>query len=292
MKSRTLLILLALCMFNTSCDSQPTYVPPPDDSQEQAYLPPPDSDEDKIPDWVEDWVASNFAPYMIHDEQELSENVRYIYQVTPVKLNGQSRVLLIIVALYNIDWAEVSEAADYDVQWHYGDTESVRIYLSWVQSFPNNSDRRFEGDYKVDQVAIHRHSDVHDYPANKFEFVQSTHIVLWVSEGKHAMYSSKSDCEGSSFFKGFDEDCGSGPEWYADLPPSLNVGERKHPYFLIAEERQELLVFSGEMIWENDYPFCGGYIVGDARWDYWDIPVFGKWPECAGSIGGKWFPWP
>lgn len=252
---------------------------------------PPDTDHDTIPDWIEDWVAQNFAPYFIYDEQELADEVRYVYQVTPVLLNGQPHVLFIVVALYDMDWAEVNEALGIDVKWHYGDTESIRLYLSYNSKYPNDPYRRFEGDYRVAMIHIRRHYKGFDYSGDAFEYLQGTHPIVWVSEGKHGMYASSDECHDNEFFPGFDEHCNGGPEWYANLPFALNVGERDHPYFRYTDERQELRVFPGERIWDNNYPFCGGYDVGDERWEYWDVPPFGKWPECAGSVGGKWFPW-
>jgi hypothetical protein len=292
MKQRILFLstLLAVSLFLSACEP---YTEPSNSSQvQEQWEIPPDIDNDKISDSSEDWVAQTFGPYFIHDEQELADSVQYVYQVTPVLLNNQPRVLFIVVALYDLDWAEYSEKLDIDVKWHYGDAESIRFFLRVMTNYPDDPYRRFEGEYSIAEVLIRRHGGGYDYSRNDFEYREGTHPVLWVSEGKHAMFPSSDDCENHSFMTGFDEDCGGGPEWYGSLPFAVNVGEMELKSFEYTDERKELSAFPGERIWDRDYPFCGGYDVGDERWDYWAVPYFGDWPTCAGAVGDKWFPFP
>ena len=221
-----------------------------------------DSDGDTIPDSIEDWVARTFVPFFIFDEQEKAEEVRFVYQVTPVLVNGQERVLFILVALYDINWIELKEP-DYDYIWHWGDSESIRIYLSWRQGLLQS---HYEGEYTIEQFTIRRHLGELNYQWYEFEYYPETeparpsecgtclpnydgspilwtrptadpksrHPIVWVAEGTHGMYLSKKHCENSYFFEigkdpiktGLKEDCGEGREYLPHLTPELNVGER------------------------------------------------------------------
>lgn len=256
-----------------------------------------DTDNDGIPDDVEYWIANHHKPFYVFDEQEQTNlaDVRFAYQVAPVRQNGIPGALLTIVALYPDDWAETSELAQTSEYWHHGDTESMELFISVT-----NADW-LNGQYRLENILVHRHGDSQLYRSGDFDYLQANkaegvHPIVYVSQGKHAVYSTAGDCEDHDFFSawdaGWDEDCDGGGTWFPDLPPSLNVGEYKNPAFLYARDRSELALFGIERIWDPGHPFCGGQRVSDSeRYGYTDYG-FAESPNCAGALGSKWFPPP
>lgn len=140
----------------------------------------PDSDNDGLYDYMETWIAQSFAPYYIFDEKQQSRRpcggvhqlglnisvclnspgympLLFLYQVVPGEINGVPHVLYIVTALYDLDYVEWDEDAGTSILWHYGDSESVEIYIQCDIS-PCN-----EGDFKVTGIQINRHGKGHWY---------------------------------------------------------------------------------------------------------------------------------
>lgn len=270
----------------------------------------PDVDKDGIADNVESRLIEKFKPVLFFDENEPVDVVNEtltLYQVHPARKGNQQGYLITITMLYPIDYGMedfdldgwdhltcgpiIGDVFAYlgsqlDTDGHCGDSEALRIF---VADYGNT--------WKLESIVIKRHhDDWKDYDESRFSYESDketglkTHPVIYVSESKHAMYSSINECEDYSvelYNVGFScevkfEDCGGGIKLSLYTPPSYNVGEHNKHNFNALNEVTTL--FPGEDAWK-DTPFCGGYTWESCK-DF--AGMFDK--TCAGSIGGKWFP--
>lgn len=254
-------------------------------------------------------LATAFMPIFEFDEDEHNpitgadgiqwgRDVLFYYQVSPVDcfVNGDQGVvlprsdmptgLMTIVGLYSYDYVPYDTVftSEDDVFAHYGDTERVRLCLEAGPS----------GVY-VTFMTITRHSHQHFYRADEITYV-GTHPYLYVSEGKHATYVSKSECEDAvSGFEwlAWDEDCGEGAVIRPEVRADMNVGEYI-PGMRVMFTNAAL--FPNEAIWTNntseahrDNHFCGGYNVPDYNSDHSVISPGYDSPWCAGGLPSKWW---
>lgn len=302
----------------------------------------PDADNDGISDETEQWAIDTFTPYFLYDEDEHDiiidqstynfgefYGVVYLYQVSPVdcstwgvdnsyfavydafsyKDSTPPTILLTVVATYSYDYAPMESVIPFDDEDdefnHYGDTEAVRICLS----DPENDDT-----YVVDFVHVVRHSHDHVYFKNSLYF-DDWHPILYISEGKHAAFSNKDECESANpWYQDlvWDEDCAEGKYIIPQYRP--NVGEYYYgksmfisdfnlqnsfnlvspsPYFFELSDIYN--PFYDEAVWASNYnvsrhrdnKFCGTYDVADANNHHWIGPA--ELPYCGGSLHSKWW---
>jgi hypothetical protein len=241
-----------------------------------------DSDSDGLTDQFEDWTANNWVPYLyFSDEEAAFENggplpILRLYQVTPIyktspdvfnypqyefpEYQGPPGILITYVITYSDDYGEALTG----IGAHSGDTETIRIFLVHPRNQPDIWDPFV--------LLIKRHyDDPERYESEQFEWA-GTHPVVWVSENKHAMYSSYQECDDESKFGVEFEWCGD--KYAIDYPitpgvDGFNVGERLNP---------NMTTFWGSSsAWGQDV-FCGGQEVSVG--------------ECAGGLDGKWWPAP
>lgn len=277
----------------------------------------PDSDNDGLYDYMETWIAQSFAPYYIFDEKqqsrrpcgglhELGLNISaclnspgympllFLYQVAPGEIDGVPHVLYIVTALYDLDYVEWDEDAGTSILWHYGDTESVEIYIQCDIS-PCN-----EGDFKVTGIQINRHGTGHWYYDSEVYFVDvygngntdtGSHPILYIAQGKQAAYVTTDECHATTVQEPlpFKEDC-NGWQWGVPDMSSYryNVGSEDYPNPEADATLQQ--VFPGERIWDGNYKFCGGYQASDSfragTESFYGTDV----ENCAGTIYSKWWP--
>ncbi len=301
-----------------------------------------DFDRDCISDEAEFLFTEYYMPVFEYDEDEHNivtdqpegefnqwNGVIFLHQVSPVNCylwsnangghtiyydplewwndNGlPGKVLLTVVATYQYDYVPIdpsflvdplSFAGEQDRLSHYGDTEVVRICLA---------DDNGDGNYEVDFVHTVRHHHDYVYLPHELEW-EGSHPYMYVSEGKHATYASKDECEGSvSWYEDFAwrEDCGEGPivrpyPGLEQFPGNyLNVGEYDRGKNLSLDDMGIADYFGGwhyEAVWtkyENDesrraFRFCGGYNVNDANGTNWNAGYPSK--NCSGGLDSKWW---
>lgn len=291
-----------------------------------------DADRDGMYDWMEEAIAQEFAPYYVFDENELWSRpcfglrevtsdicinlpeymtippVVWLYQMRPGTINGEPYLLFVITTLYDIDYVDPNFTSS--ILWHYGDTESLELYIHCLSGDCNQQP------YWVDGIQINRHSEGHWYNASELLMVDyfgqtpndgsATHLKVFVSLGKHGTYASSDECHRAEIEGGLDEKCNGG---WAGVPPleglPANVGELnfQNP----GAQGFANGFFPGERIWDPEYNFCGlhpplsdserqgeskfgsGSIFGinDFFIPFWEDKYV---PNCAGSVGSKWFP--
>jgi DNA-directed RNA polymerase subunit RPC12/RpoP len=238
-----------------------------------------DSDDDGLSDAFEKWIVDAFHPHLYFDEGECMDpykDLMRLYQVTPVYFpydakgyDGPWGVLLTFVVAYKRDCGDpVAGIND-----HWGDSEAMRMLIA--------SDRENSSTWRVMALMISRHYDPWEYyETSEFRWVDGTHPIVWVSENKHAAYSSHGECSEYSL-TGLGvvryEDCGSSLKLDYTITEGMdgfNVGER---YSHIIDEipSNGLGLFSNEFVWD-DVRFCGGRS-GANR------------PDCAGEMTGMWW---
>lgn len=269
-----------------------------------------DLDCDRLSNEEEFLVARTFTPVYFYDNQEhdvltrqpIQEfySVVFLYQVANAvcSLEGESnfstgeRITFTIVASYTNDYVPMEGLTTFgseeDTFAHYGDTERIMFCLE------RNGEAQ-DLNYSVSDIVyvlINRHGESEVYLVDEFE-TEASHIVVYVSEGKHAAYKSKSECEDDVFYARvfWDEDCSGGSSAIQMLPTireDLNVGSSHHHLIDFTDQIEVLKpVFSSpEAIW-NDVSFCGGYNIPAREADR---DIYGPYsgPVCAGSLGGKW----
>jgi hypothetical protein len=322
-----LLLLIPLCLLLTCCDEildgsgdrsseRPSteHLPePPWPTPESTPRPTPtrilDTDTDGISNEREWYLIEKVKPVLIFDENEPLDVVNEtltLYQVSPVRRGGQEGYLITVVMLYPYDtgminwdldgWDHVTcgsivgevvaRAAEYDR--HCGDSEPLRIFVA--DYGPT--------DWKIEAIDIKRHgNDWEPYDDTRFSYERdeetglNTHPIVYVSEGKHAMYPSENECDNySHVFYDFGvscnikfEDCGGGIKLNLYTPEKYNVGERERQNFdSLGEVTNE---FPGAYAWA-DKPFCGGWAPESCS-DFAGVMLD---KACPGVIGHKWFP--
>ena len=277
----------------------------------------PDSDGDGLYDSIENWIAQTYAPYYIFDEHEQDKRpcgplhymavnsicirdverpmvLRFFYEVVPGEWLDNPAILYVVTAVYDQDYVEYKQGRE-TVFWHYGDTESVEIYIACQGNDCN------QGNYFVSGIQINRHSKGFWYYQQDLSWVNtsgdsnantSTHPVLYVSQGKHATFVTSAECHDHKVLAPypFYEDCSGWALGVANMEYSYNVGEEKwpNPEAQIALQK----AFPREKIWDRDYKFCGGFNVSESiRAGKGELDILGTNLEnCGGSIGSKWWP--
>jgi len=290
-----------------------------------------DVDHDGLQDWVEEYIGQTFAPYFVLDAHEVwwrpcfglhevSDNIcinvdqeikplNFLYQVRPGTINGEPYALLVITVLYDIDYAPPTYVNS--ILWHYGDTETVELY---IRCWSADCNEPLQG-YWIDGMVINRHSEGFWYDASNFTMVDAygqtpsdgsaTHPMVFVSAGKHGAYSSLWECNHTEIEGGVDEHCSLG---YVGVPPlwgwPVNVGEINYPN--MAAEVFINNIYPNEKVWDFNYEFCGGQVlpafggngellfgvgsilgISDFFIPFWEDKYV---PVCAGSIASKWYP--
>jgi hypothetical protein len=303
----------------------------------------PDDDKDGLNNQFEFGIMNKFTPKFIFDEEEhnilLNQNpssfdqrkgVAYLYQVSPVACSldfaGDTTkavykpltlltdlypdtVLLTIIALYPYDYLPYNTVftSEEDVFAHNGDVETIRICL--LEGNPAVYDLYF--------LHVRRHGHDAIYGKNDLTWVfynTTNHPVLYVSEGKHATYTSKSECENAVDdleWLPWEEHCGEGKEIWPIAYDSyknfyFNVGEYE-PFksvtledFGLADHFKETATYMGagyspEYIWTPFYQnpsnrqahFCGGKNKADFYGAH-DVITPGYSAEnCPGAIAGE-----
>ncbi|MBI5351577.1 MAG: zinc ribbon domain-containing protein [Chloroflexi bacterium] len=293
-----------------------------------------DSDQDGLQNWVEEYIAQKYAPYYVFDANELwwrpcSNSLRkvttdvcinlpeyqaippvnFIYQARPGTINGEPYVLLVITVLYDIDYAHPKWVSS--ILWHFGDTESLELY---IHCFGEDCNQAEKG-YWMDGIQMNRHSKGYWDQASDFDMVDpfghmptdgsATHPVVYVSLGKHGVYPNMNVCNNIVVEGGLAEHCSVGG--WRGVPPlqglPTNVGEINFPNMAVQDFIN--IVFPNEKIWDKYFDFCGGRVVpayggqGTAPFglgSVFHIDPFlealqdSQVPVCAGSVGSKWYP--
>lgn len=236
-----------------------------------------DSDTDGLTDEVEQSLADTFVPYLYFAEDEDANQAEILrfYQVTPIyktspnvwnypqyefpEYQGPEGILLTFTIAYSYDYGDaIAGLVD-----HPGDTEVIRIFLVHPRNQPEVWDPFV--------LIIKRHyDDPERYFSEDFSW-SGTHPIVWVSEDKHAMYSSWEECDDYSEYLIEFEFCGGG--YAIDYPITLgvdgfNVGERRDP--------ENISVYDNEFAW-GDPDYCGGWVTIN---------------ECGGGLDSKWWPLP
>ncbi len=309
---------------------------------------PDDCDGDGLPQAEETWIANTFVPRYVLDKKEPSFPPSFIFQVTPFNNlpSGINKpgVILTINALYNADFAYPSLLGLPEVEflWHYGDNEVIEIWLSrgvsdcskeWENVYPAYTAAGVC--YSMEKFVIHAHSHTREFFVRdpRYEFnlntfdtsTFGTHLVLYISKGKHAAYMNEGyDCEETTYqgtkwcFEGIcvselREICSSisqstkaGHNLLPVLTDTQNVGEAMNPKkgtFPLLNKLSENPLFNNafpcETAWGEE-EFCGGHRFGDYceltflnPYERMSVPVAG-WtitgdlPDCAGSNRSKW----
>jgi hypothetical protein len=273
-----------------------------------------DADLDGLSQVEEEWIANTFKPYYVWDVDEPYFPPSFMYQVTPFdKLPGGSGkgVILSITALYKMDVAYPKPLGFSFLQralpWHFGDNEVVEIWLSQSQSACNGQwEHAYQGIngntcYSMQRMMMHGHGgtfqfDVHDQWgefAQNTEFVSDfdpgvfgTHVVLYISKGKHAAYFREwPTCDESTYDANYcwtipgikqevclnksQEICSNrtkseakGRAFMPYLTMNQNVGESYKPLITKMSENIFLSDFPCEEAWGKEQ-FCGGYRSGE-----------------------------
>lgn len=188
---------------------------------------------------------------------------------------------------------------------HFGDTERVRICIRMTEAFASNpvfganwspqlgtGRPRF---YQAMGVEFRRHGHTFIYLPAQMSWEETSHPVIFVSEGKHGQYVTLDECGSYAWAANaigafWDEDCSHDPGYrlVAPLDPEFNVGERAHP--IPAAQAAIYRLFPGEGAW-REWPFCGGHLVANPQTmaDY--IGALGTGENiCGGSLSSKWWP--
>lgn len=270
-------------------------------------------DGDGLPQVEEDWIANTFKPYYVWDVDEPYFPPSFLYQVTPFdSLPGGlgKGVILTIAALYKMDVAYPKplnfKLFQRALPWHYGDGEVVEIWLSQNQSVCNGQwEHVYQGNnsktcYSLQRLVTHGHGGISTFnvrsewfvPGADMEFVSSfnpsvfgTHIVLYISKGKHAAYVHEwPTCDEGTYdanycatipwlnqevcFNKSQEICSARDKSEAVsrafmpyLHMRLNVGEEQQPLITSMTESAFLSNFPCENAWGKEQ-FCGGYRSG------------------------------
>jgi hypothetical protein len=238
-----------------------------------------DSDCDGFTNDFESWLIEGFKPVLIFDEEEpqcvdVENQTATLYQVTPYATAGRygkSGALITVVILYPDDCGMYGTGLGS----HPGDAEALRIFA--VHNPVHDV-------WYIGGILMTRHGDPWEaYKPDKFRY-SGSHPVIFVSESKHAMYSSKNECESYALWTF--ENCGEGVSLDLFTPPQHNVGERGAPAFdAMRDAPSNVLVslfsdgghdeYSGhtEYTW-TDVDFCGGWVGAN----------------CGGALSGKWWP--
>ena len=280
---------------------------------------PNDIDKDGLTDFLEDVLANAFRPYFEYasGEFESKNTILRFYQVTPIyppiyqidepeayknyrypEYNGPGGILLTYVLTYRNDEGDPYFGL-YD---HAGDAEMIRIFIVNPPGQPSV--------WYPAVVVIKRHFDDPQFykPGKSQTWQEGTHLKVYVSEDKHAMYISKDECEDYTH-SGYDyvENCGGGYSLNEEIEPGVdgfNVGERReHPFSRIPENPRHLytreFVWSSRESWYDIYDqrgmtviyqadkaekFCGGLLIPTILYS----PLSDD--DCGGGMDGKWFP--
>ncbi len=229
-----------------------------------------DRDSDNIDDNLEVWIAQQYSPMLRFDEGEsFAPTIRILWQVHPLGCIGQDcsspmRVAVTYVMLYQMDGGRSG------IMGHCGDNERVSLHIDLSNNTTNISTRFVKAYYNHHTTGTWHTS---------LEW-KNGRPVVYVSEDKHASYSTKQECEQSSpvteslpFYipiSPLDEDCDEG-HWFSTVVSSSdNVGEVNHQ--LVGNLGG---VFSGEHAWDRN-DFCGGYTSSSCG------------NSCASSNYSKW----
>jgi len=236
------------------------------------------------------------------------------YTAIKAKPTPDKYVILTVVAAYRYDYVpwDPPGMSEKDVGAHAGDAEMVRIFFTRSTKIPSSTELEkkhgavfTEGSDKRAYIpvkfVIKRHRDEEMlYDPQALTWHDKTHPMLVISEGKHAAYISRSECEqyvGGVESLGWDEDCTKSPasdriirpRSLTNLSNTNNVGEAENPLF-----SRRKLFGSGrwEYMWSPEIRFCGGYNIyspADTR-PVVEILGIDAYTEayCGGAIGGKW----
>lgn len=211
-----------------------------------AEAPCADLDQDGLVDAWEDEVLRTYHPTRVLDEAEPAFNddstLVDVGRVAPLA----DGVGVFIMLGWSVDYGRCG------VSGHNGDSERVALKL------------HVEGDRAVvDAVYTAAHEGTaldHGRVVTDLSTLSVSAEPRWrvfVSEGKHATYSSVDICENVSFVPCVDEDCA--PDGvnqaldYERLPEVHNAGEEEHPRLTALDG----VGFPGDDAWA-DQPFCGG----------------------------------
>jgi len=279
-----------------------------------------DCDADGLQDAEETWVANTFTPTYLQaiNEEVPPENV--VYEVTLRNHPDGQMVVFTSARLYKMDYIPGNLGGNNFS--HFGDSEPVEIWLlrqpgmaapsydPWTQPRPQYAVYQHEGInvlYSVYRLTLHRHGDSEKLPAFVLPYLgwEGTHVELYISEGKHAAYTTRQKCDASPeaeqsgwdaikkwINKGYWHEVCSW-EWESramgkaltpPLPITLNVGERNlyqnklQPpgHFFTTMEENPLLadVFPDDRVWgdgQEPHPlnFCGGFRLSQPNWTEW-----------------------
>jgi hypothetical protein len=303
-------------------EAQAMAVPEPEQAQTTVRLDVPamgggpgsDVDEDGLDDGFEGWIANAFRPYLYFegDEKAGPNTIMRFYQVTPVyktspniwnfykyqfpEYQGPPGILITYVVAYTDDYGFAVDIIDQGI--HDGDTEMMRIFLVNSRTDPYV--------WYPATVIIKRHEDPPEfYYPEKIQWMDGSHPRIWVSQDKHAMYSSESECNGylcpnfiGDLFGGCLEQCGSSWTLSDEIIQGVNgfnVGEReKHPFSQIPSS--SLGLFTSEFAWSNDplsfVPYYDNNGKSIGRYDRAGDFCGGKYGSyrCGGGMDSKWWP--
>jgi len=236
----------------------------------------PDSDRDGLSNREEHELAQRFVPTMHFADEEKFE---VIYQVTRI---SNERVVITYMFLYLSDRGVVIDVSGHVGcvltgyffeaftklpslnNSHTGDAEMVRVEVVFKG-----------GEWRADNVAVKRHDTYDMLEANK-------KIEIFVSENKHAMYSSMDECGGGFVFLGCRiafERCADGLAIVPRLRIDANVGQRENPIDILKQEPLSK-IFPYQSAWDIQR-FCGVYPEDEV-----EDKVFGE--KCGGRIYDKW----
>lgn len=176
-----------------------------------------DNDSDGLPDWLERYLAQDYQPYLIFDEDEPLVVQHYIngtidekmfdiyYQVTPLNsevwkgYGGQQvwevgQIGITYLLTYDKDYGTGGSVGQ-SFSAHNGDTEKLKIRLGYAYNVETN-----EMYTAPIAVVVKRHFDPEQFYAPEMFTWEPPYDLrrnprIYVSKGKHAMYGSLSECK-------------------------------------------------------------------------------------------------
>jgi hypothetical protein len=256
-----------------------------------------DEDRDGLLDDWEDNAAVLANPWFVLDENEEwlahrnDDHVVEFVRVTPIRNGSTEYVLFFYAVTWSRDYGKSNDAGRAESVFfsHNGDVEraimawevldSYTVHLRWVYTSAH------EGDV-VDHSGVWPACEGCALPANHGHYVGCTEgvdrmaaellflsgsLVLYASQGKHAIYPTNGVCEDVTLVKlstcppilgvppspDVSEDCGEGGIFRFDV---FNAGEPWGRLIDALDDDDRLRgIFPGEAVWSDpDGRFCGG----------------------------------
>jgi hypothetical protein len=235
-----------------------------------------DTDLDSLIDFCEKNLIQAFAPeldYAFGDEVGMEakwaaqwmndSTVRLIYLLSYYRDAGSSAFICSVPP----------PAPTQSCFGHNGDSEHLTLDVSyhatsshWVLSHASYSQHDMHGIYRIGSAG---------FPSIQYPDKQGGYPKVWVSEGKHANYSSQSGCNAGGFLG---VDTCVDVDWYVrvSVPATANIGSRLHHT-------------SGQDCWISTNPSYQYY--GSGRTEcYWTSKQFRGWiPDSVGGMGATWY---